>query len=53
MSVELLLDRGLAVNAIGDEEYPPLFSAVAGGEPAVVELLLDRGANIHSLWTGI
>ena len=44
--IELLLQRGLQVNAIDDGETP-LITAVRAGHCATVAFLLDQGANIN------
>lgn len=43
--VELLLDRGMAINATDKQEETPLFRAVREENPAVVKKLLERGAD--------
>ena len=45
--VKMLLKRGAEVQARGRRGCTPLFSAVEGGNPDVVRLLLDHGADAH------
>jgi uncharacterized protein len=44
-AVELLLDAGAAIDALGDMSATPLYNAVSQGHMEVAELLLSRGAN--------
>jgi ankyrin repeat protein len=44
--VKGFLDQGTDVNAINQDGYTALFTAVFWGQRAVVEMLLDRGARI-------
>ena len=44
-AVELLLDAGAAIDALGDMSATPLYNAVGQGHIEVTELLLNRGAN--------
>lgn len=43
--VKLLLDKGAEVNRGNEGIYFPLLGAVRGGNPPVVSLLLDFGAD--------
>ena len=44
--IELLLDHGADINAVSDFGYTAINRATAGvAVPAVVELLLERGAS--------
>jgi cytohesin len=43
--VELLLDSGAEINALGDMKRTPLHCAAMEAEPAVAEILLKRGAD--------
>ena len=47
-SVRFLLDHGADVNAQGQRQRTPLHWAAFGGHPAVVKLLVARGAQIES-----
>ena len=47
-AVRLLVDAGAAVNAPGLECGTALQAAAAGGHGAVVELLLEAGADANS-----
>jgi ankyrin repeat protein len=44
-SAKILIDAGADVNAKGDNGAPPLFNAVIGGNPKVIELLIKSGAK--------
>lgn len=44
----LLLDRGADIEQHGMNDYTPLHCAAASGQPALVELLLERGADPNS-----
>jgi len=47
--MEVLLAKGAEVNARNAHGWTPLHIAAAGGDPAVVALLLKHGANVHAL----
>lgn len=47
--VKLLLDKGTPINAHCVSGTTPLHHAVQHGYVGIVELLLERGANIHAL----
>ena len=44
-AVELLLESGAKVNAVGDMGETPLHVAVAGGDERIIGLLLKAGAS--------
>ena len=44
-AIELLLDAGAVIDALGDMNATPLYNAVGQGHMEVAELLLSRGAN--------
>lgn len=44
-TIQLLLDRGLDINARDGNGTTPLQLAIYEGEPRVIEFLLERGAN--------
>ena len=46
-SVKILLTKGSQVDYTGPSKIFPLHAAVSRGYPAIVELLLDAGADIH------
>lgn len=46
--MELLLDHGADLEEPNDEGYTPLMEASREGHHYVVELLLDRGANVNA-----
>jgi ankyrin repeat protein len=46
--MEALLAKGAEVNAKNAHGWTPLHVAAAGGDPAVVALLLKHGANVHA-----
>lgn len=46
--VSLLLDHGADVEEPNDEGYTPLMEASREGHKTVVELLLNRGANVNA-----
>jgi ankyrin repeat protein len=43
--VEMLLDKGAEVNAVGGRYGTALVAAVANGHEAIAKLLVDRGAQ--------
>lgn len=45
----LLLEAGVDINAVDNNERTPLFLAVANGHLEIVQLLLRNGANPKSL----
>lgn len=46
--MRLLLDRGVNINVTGRPCHDTVLGeAVSGGNPAVVTLLLDRGADVN------
>ena len=48
--VRILLDTpGLDLNGTWQNGFTPLHQAASGNQPAIVQLLLDRGANINRL----
>lgn len=47
--VQLLIDRGAAVNAAAADKTLPLHAAAFRGHQAVVQLLLDRGAAVDGV----
>ncbi|CAG7930457.1 unnamed protein product [Penicillium olsonii] len=47
-TVELLLDRGAALDPTNRARATPLHEAAAGGHVSTVKLLLDRGAAVNS-----
>ena len=48
--VELFLEAGANINAVGGYYSTPLGSAVVEGEPGMVENLLKRGADPNLVW---
>lgn len=44
-SVKILIDAGADVNAKGDNGCSPLFNAVIGRNPKVIELLIKSGSS--------
>lgn len=46
--VNLLLDSGADIEQHGMNDYTPLHCAASSGQPALVELLLERGADPNS-----
>jgi ankyrin repeat protein len=46
--MEALLAKGAEVNARNAYGWTPLHVAAAGGDPAVVALLLQHGADVHA-----
>ena len=48
VQMEALLAKGAEVNARNAHGWTPLHIAAAGGDPAVVALLLKHGANVHA-----
>jgi ankyrin repeat protein len=51
-AAEALIDAGIDVNKAGDLGYTPLHVACMQGNPDMVQLLIDRGANIFALSEG-
>ena len=47
VATELLLDLGADVNAVNNKGDTAMHGAASGGFPTVVQLLADRGADIH------
>jgi len=47
VQMEALLAKGAAVNARNAHGWTPLHVAAAGGDPAVIALLLKHGADVH------
>ena len=47
IATELLLDLGADVNAVNSKGDTAMHGAASGGFPTVVQLLADRGADIH------
>jgi len=48
VQMEALLAKGAEVNARNAHGWTPLHVAAAGGDPAVVALLLKHGAHVHA-----
>jgi uncharacterized protein len=48
VQMETLLAKGAAVNARNAHGWTPLHVAAAGGDPAVLALLLQHGADVHA-----
>jgi ankyrin repeat protein len=48
VQMEVLLAQGAEVNARNAHGWTPLHVAAAGGDPAVVALLLKHGADVHT-----
>jgi len=46
--MEVLLAKGAQVNARNAHGWTPLHVAAAGGDPAVITLLLQHGADVHA-----
>jgi ankyrin repeat protein len=46
--MQALLAQGAEVNARNAHGWTPLHVATAGGDPAVVDLLLQHGADVHA-----
>ena len=47
-ATEFILDSGANINAIDDQGRTPLFEAVRSREKVIVELLIDKGADINT-----
>ncbi len=47
-----LIDQGVAMDVPGDNGETPLILAILGGQPAVVDLLIERGADIRARNSG-
>ena len=47
-----LIDEGVAMDTPGDNGETPLILAILGGQPAVVDLLIEKGADIRARNSG-
>ncbi len=47
-----LIDEGVAMDVPGDNGETPLILAILGGQPAVVDLLIEKGADIRARNSG-
>ena len=47
--VELLIKCGATVDDFNDKQETPLYQAVSNGKVAIARLLIDHGANLHSV----
>lgn len=51
-SAQALIDAGIDVNKAGDLGYTPLHVACMGGKKAMVQFLIDNGADLFALNEG-
>ena len=47
-----LIDQGVAMDVPGDNGETPLILAILGGQPAVVDLLIEKGADLRARNSG-